>query len=122
MHFIPTSEDAGQGALLLANTDDVLAHADAIRGARAVALQFPKWTDGRAYSQAVLIRGRLRWAGELRAVGDVVVDMAPLLQRCGFDAAQLRADQRVESAERALGLIPAHYQRSLPERAVGAPR
>ncbi len=122
MQFIPTGQDATEGALLLANTDDVLAQADAIRGARAVALQFPKWTDGRAYSQAVLIRGRLRWAGELRAVGDVVVDMAPLLQRCGFDAMQLRADQRVESAERTLGQVPAHYQRSLTERAAGAAR
>ncbi len=117
MQFIPSDQDATAGALLLANTDDVLARADEIRAAQAVVLQFPKWTDGRAYSQAVLLRGRLRFAGEIRATGDVVVDMAPLLQRCGFDALQLRADQKLESAQRALGLVPTIYQRVLSERA-----
>jgi uncharacterized protein (DUF934 family) len=117
MQFIPSDQDAATGALLLANTDDVLARADEIRAAQAVVLQFPKWTDGRAYSQAVLLRGRLRYAGELRATGEVLVDMAPLLQRCGFDAVQLRADQKVESAHRALGLVPTTYQRVLAERA-----
>lgn len=117
MQFIPSDQDAHANALVLANTDDVLARADEIRAAQAVVLQFPKWTDGRAYSQAVLLRGRLRYGGELRATGEVLVDMAPLLQRCGFDALQLRADQKLESAQRALGLIPAQYQRVLAERA-----
>lgn len=116
MKFIPSDQDVAAGALLLANTDDVLARADEIRATAAVVLQFPKWTDGRAYSQAVLLRGRLRYTGEIRAAGEVLVDMAPLLQRCGFDAAQLRADQKVESAQRALGLIPSHYQQVLSER------
>lgn len=116
MQFIPSDQDVSTGALVLTNTDDVLARGDEIRDAAAVVLQFPKWTDGRAYSQAVLLRGRLRYLGEIRAAGDVVVDMAPLLQRCGFDALQLRADQKLESAQRALGLIPSHYQRALAER------
>ncbi len=55
-------------------------------------------TDGRAYSQARLLRGRLRYLGEVRATGDVLVDMAPLLQRTGFSSAQLRAD--LTAAER----------------------
>ncbi len=121
MQFIPSDQDVGAGALVLANTDDVLARAEDIRAASAVVLQFPKWTDGRAYSQAVLLRGRLRYLGEIRAAGDVLVDMGPLLQRCGFDALQLRADQKLESAQRALGLIPTHYQRALAERAGVAP-
>ena len=117
MQFIPPDQDAAAGALLLANTEDVLARADEIRSAAAVLLQFPKWTDGRAYSQAVLLRGRLRYTGQIRASGDVVVDMAPLLQRCGFDAMQLRADQKLESAQRALGLVSTTYQQVLAERA-----
>ena len=121
MRFIPADQDASEGALLLANTDDVLGRADDIRAARAVVLQFPKWTDGRAYSQAVLLRGRLRYGGEIRATGEVLVDMAPLLQRCGFDAVQLRADQKLESAQRTLGLIPTTYQRVLAERAKAHP-
>lgn len=75
-----------------------------------VTLHFPKWTDGRAYSQARLLRMRHRYAGELRATGDVLVDMLPLLQRTGFDAVQMRADQSREAAERALEFFPAYYQ------------
>lgn len=75
-----------------------------------VALQFPKWVDGRAYSQAHLLRVRYRFAGEIRATGEVLVDMLPLLQRTGFDTAVLRADQSREAAERALRFFPGHYQ------------
>ena len=59
-----------------------------------VALCFPKWVDGRAYSQARLLRMRYRFAGEIRATGEVLVDMLLLLKRCGFDSAVLRGDQK----------------------------
>jgi uncharacterized protein (DUF934 family) len=75
-----------------------------------IALHFPKWTDGRAYSQARVLRARLRFAGELRATGDVLVDMLPLLSRTGFDAVQLRAGENETSARRALTLVTEHYQ------------
>jgi uncharacterized protein (DUF934 family) len=76
-----------------------------------VALCFPKWVDGRAYSQARLLRSRYRFAGEIRATGEVLVDMLPLLLRTGFDAALLRADQSVATARRLLGFFPdGHYQ------------
>jgi uncharacterized protein (DUF934 family) len=75
-----------------------------------VVLHFPKWVDGRAYSQARILRARLRFAGEIRAVGEVLVDMMPLLQRTGFDTVQLRADQSVEAAYKALSFFPGHYQ------------
>ena len=78
---------------------------------RLVALCFPKWVDGRAYSQARLLRARYRFADEIRATGQVLVDMLPLLARTGFDAALLRADQSVATARRALGFFAAgHYQ------------
>ena len=118
MRFIPAEHAVADGALLLDNTDDVLARADEIGAARAVVLQFPKWTDGRAYSQAVLLRGRLRFAGEIRASGQVLADMLPLLRRCGFDAVQLRADQKLEAAQRALGFFSTHYQTVPPERSL----
>lgn len=121
MNFIPHDIALPAGTLLLANTDDVLARAAEIRGHARVALQFPKWTDGRAYSQAVLLRGRLRYAGEVCATGDVMADMLPLLRRCGFDAVQMRADQRLDSAQRALGFFDNHYQTALAERHRGAP-
>lgn len=96
--------------LLLANTADVEAFADELPRFAVVALQFPKWVDGRAYSQAHLLRARLRYAGEIRATGDVVVDMVPLLARTGFSAVQLRDGQNEDTARRLLGQIPAHYQ------------
>ncbi len=120
MQFIEAGHALPEGALLLDNSADVLARADEIASHAVVALQFPKWTDGRAYSQAVLLRSRLRYAGEIRAIGDVMADMLPLLRRCGFDAVQLRADQRVESAQRALGFFDNHYQTVPPERHPGA--
>lgn len=116
IRFIPTGTALPAGALSLDNTADVLARADEVRAYATVLLHFPKWTDGRAYSQAVLLRGRLRYAGEIIATGDVMADMLPLLRRCGFDAVQLRADQKLESAQRALGYFDTHYQTVPPER------
>jgi uncharacterized protein (DUF934 family) len=75
-----------------------------------VVLQFPKWTDGRAYSQARLLRARHRYGGELRASGQVLADMLPLLARTGFDSAQLELGQDRATAERALGWFGGHYQ------------
>jgi uncharacterized protein (DUF934 family) len=80
-----------------------------------IALQFPKWTDGRAYSQARLLRARWRFAGEIRATGQVLVDMLPLMQRTGFDTAELRADQKLDAARRALDFFPGHYQGDVTE-------
>jgi uncharacterized protein (DUF934 family) len=53
---------------------------------KLIVLQFPKFTDGRAYSQARLLRGRFGYRGELRATGAVFRDQLPLFLRCGFDS------------------------------------
>ena len=96
--------------VLLANDVEVREIAVDLPRIALVALQFPKWVDGRAYSQAHVLRSRYRFGGEVRATGEVLVDMLPLLQRTGFDAVVLRADQSREAAERALGFFPGHYQ------------
>jgi uncharacterized protein (DUF934 family) len=96
--------------LTLVNTATVEDLADDLPRLALVTLQFPKWIDGRAYSQARLLRVRLRYLGEVRAAGDVVVDMLPLLQRTGFDAVQLRDGQSEASARRALQIVTEHYQ------------
>lgn len=108
------ASDAAVGATIrLANdVDDTTLDAMAPRlpTVTAIALDFPKWVDGRAYSVARLLRRRYRFAGELRATGHVLVDMLPLLARCGFDAAVLRPGQSVEAARRALDFFDGHYQ------------
>ncbi len=102
----------GQGdvGLLLSNDVDVESLREQLAGVSLLALQFPRWTDGRAYTQARLLRLRLRFDGELRAVGQVLVDMVLPLARSGFDSAVLREDQDVAAARRALEFFPGHYQ------------
>jgi uncharacterized protein (DUF934 family) len=97
-------------AVELPNDVDIESLAADLPRLSMVALSFPKWVDGRAYTQAHLLRSRYRFTGEVRATGEVLVDMLPLLARCGFDAVQMRADQSQAAAERALGFFPAHYQ------------
>ncbi|MDR2789307.1 MAG: DUF934 domain-containing protein, partial [Candidatus Accumulibacter sp.] len=69
-----------------------------LRHFAVVALNFPKFTDGRAYSTARLLRERYAYAGELRAIGDVLRDQLFFLRRCGFDAFAVRADKDIEAA------------------------
>ncbi len=101
---------------VLANDIDVETIAADLARYQSIALVFPKWVDGRAYSQARLLRVRYRFTGEIRATGEVLVEMLPLLVRTGFDAATLRSDQSRELAERALSLFPeGYYQGDLRE-------
>lgn len=79
-------------------------------GIDRVDLNFPKFTDGRAFSQAFLLRRRLGFKGEIRATGDVLIDQLQQMQRSGFDAAVLREDQNLDIAERQLNRYPAFYQ------------
>ena len=94
----------------LANDFEIAEIAPDLPRLALVVLRFPKWVDGRAYSQAHTLRARHRFEGEVRAAGDVLVDMVPLLARTGFDAVLLRADQSLDAAHRALGFFPGHYQ------------
>ena len=59
-------------------------------GVKRIDLHFPKFTDGRAYSQAFLLRRRLGFKGEIRATGDVLIDQLVSMARTGFDVALLR--------------------------------
>jgi uncharacterized protein (DUF934 family) len=82
----------------------------ALDGVDRIDLHFPSFTDGRAHSQAHLLRRRLGYAGEIRATGDVLVDQVPLLARNGFSHAVLRADQDLAVAKRQLARFAGHYQ------------
>ncbi len=83
-----------------------------LEGLERIALNFPKFTDGRAYSQAFLLRRRLGFKGEIRATGDVLIDQLVQMQRAGFDSAVLRADQDVAFAQRQFDRFNAFYQGS----------
>ena len=75
-----------------------------------IELQFPVFTDGRAYSQAFLLRRRLGFSGELRATGDVLIDQLVQMQRTGFTSAVPRADQNLAHAERQFARFDRYYQ------------
>ena len=75
-----------------------------------VALEFPKFADGRAHSQARLLRERHGYRGEIRAVGDVLRDQLFFMARNGFDAFELRADRSLEDALKAFDEFTVAYQ------------
>jgi uncharacterized protein (DUF934 family) len=105
------------GLALANDVDDALLESLAphLNQLSVIALDFPKWVDGRSYSLARLLRQRYGYRGELRATGHVLVDMLPLLARCGFDAVVLRPDQSLDHARRALGFFDGHYQGDVRE-------
>jgi len=75
-----------------------------------VALEFPKFTDGRAYSHARQLRERHGFRGEIRAVGNVLRDQLPFMARCGFDAFEIAGERPLEAWRDALGEIGVWYQ------------
>jgi uncharacterized protein (DUF934 family) len=81
-------------------------------GVTRIDLQFPKFTDGRAYSQAFLLRRRLGFAGELRATGEVLIDQLVQMQRTGFDVAVLREGVDASAAQRQFERFAGFYQGS----------
>ena len=81
-----------------------------LAGVDRIDLQFPKFTDGRAFSQARLLRGRLKFAGELRATGDVLIDQLVQMARCGFDVAVLREGVDMADAQRQFDRFQGFYQ------------
>jgi len=74
-----------EGVLAVDNAADVLALS--LEGVQRIDLHFPKFADGRAFSQAVLLRRRLGFKGTIRATGDVLIDQLVQMQRCGFSEA-----------------------------------
>ncbi len=99
--------DAGN-AIGLAN--DVDPRSVALDGVERIDLVFPKFSDGRAFSQAFLLRRRLGFRGEIRTTGDVLVDQLVQMQRSGFDSAVLRADQDLATVQRQFDRFNAFYQ------------
>ena len=81
-----------------------------LEGVQRIELHFPKFSDGRAFSQALLLRRRLGFAGDICATGDVLIDQLVQMQRTGFSSAVLRADQEVRHVQRQFDRYPGYYQ------------
>ena len=87
-----------------------IAASGALQGIERVELSFPKFTDGRAFSQAVLLRRRYGFAGDIRATGDVLIDQLVQMARSGFTSAVLAEGQNLEAAKRQFARYSAFYQ------------
>ena len=81
-----------------------------------IAVDFPKFTDGRGYSIAYNLRTRLGYDGELRAIGDVLRDQLFYMQRVGFNSFAVRADKNIEDALKGLTDFSEKYQTSWDEK------
>lgn len=81
-----------------------------------IAVDFPKFTDGRGYSIAYNLRARLGYGGELRAIGDVLRDQMFYMQRVGFDAFAPRPDRSITDALKGLFDFSEKYQTSWDEK------
>jgi uncharacterized protein (DUF934 family) len=109
------AERRGAG-VWLAPADDPVVLSGLLADVAVVAVEFPKFTDGRGYSIATLLRTRLGYAADLRAIGDVLVDQLFYLQRVGFTSFMLRADQQPQAALAALRTFSAVYQGAVDSR------
>ncbi len=98
--------------LVLANDAEIadIVAAGQLEGIERIELHFPKFTDGRAYSQAVLLRRRYRFAGDLRATGDVLIDQLVHMYRSGFSSAVLAEGVDPSAAQRQFERFRAFYQ------------
>ena len=100
----------GSVGVLLENTDDPRSLVTDFAKLGVIAVRFPKFTDGRAYSQARLLRERLGYTGELRATGVVLRDQLPFLLRCGFDSFESGQPGFGEALGKARTLFSVVYQ------------
>ena len=103
-----SSADSG----VISITNDADPRDVSLDGVKRIDLHFPKFTDGRAYSQAFLLRRRLGFKGEIRATGDVLIDQLVAMARTGFDVAVLREGLDASAAQRQFDRFPAFYQGS----------
>ncbi|MHB0775472.1 DUF934 domain-containing protein [Halomonas sp. WWR20] len=105
------AENSAQLAPWLPSDSDLSVElASRLEEAPLVAIDFPVFTDGRGYTLARLLRERFHYQGEVRAIGDVLVDQLYYMTRCGFDALALREDQQLDDAQRALSAFSISYQ------------
>ena len=112
MKIIATSAHQTSAAdpkvLELANDADPM-DAD-LDGITRIDLNFPKFTDGRAFSQAFLLSRRLGFKGEIVATGDVLIDQLVHMARCGFDVAVLKEGVDAADAQRQFDRFEGFYQ------------
>lgn len=111
---------SGRLGVVLPNTIDPRELADDLPHLAVVAVHFPIYRDGRGFSIGRLLRERLRYKGEIRAVGNVLRDQLLFMERCGFDAYELQDGKNLENALEGFEDFSVTYQDAITPRS--APR
>lgn len=114
-HAAPAEDDPR--IVHLANDADPFDLKDRLGEIERIDLDFPSFTDGRAFSQAYLLRRRLGFKGDLRATGDVLIDQLLLMQRTGFSSAVLKEGVDASDAQRQFERFHGFYQADAEVRA-----
>ena len=107
--------EGGGTAVRVEVGDDARALLPLLAGLALVEVDFPAFTDGRGYSSARVLREG-GYTGELRAVGDVLVDQLAFMRRCGFDSFAPDAPLVASEVDAALARFPHVYQPAADER------
>ena len=105
-HHVPADLKLG---IKLENHDSVRSIAEHINILSLISLEFPAFSDGRAYSQAQSLRQHLGYDGELRATGNVLIDQYSFMLQCGFDCFEVPNNTDLEQWKTAARIIPATY-------------
>jgi uncharacterized protein (DUF934 family) len=100
----------GRIAVCLDGDDRVEAMAGELDQFELIALDFPKFRDGRCYSHARLLRDRYHYKGDIRAVGDVLRDQLFFMKRCGISSFHVRGDKNINDALTAFRDFTVKYQ------------
>jgi uncharacterized protein (DUF934 family) len=106
----PSAEASADQPNVVALANDVDPRGMSFDGIERIELSFPKFTDGRAYSQALYLRRRLGFKGDIRATGDVLIDQLVQMERTGFSSAVLKEGKDPADAARQFARFPAFYQ------------
>jgi uncharacterized protein (DUF934 family) len=94
----------------LKNDEQALALAEDVHRLSLIEVEFPKFTDGRAFSQARILRDKLGYRGELRGIGTILRDQYLYMTRCGIDSVELPEDKPIDGYLAALKEFSAWYQ------------
>ncbi|TNE36732.1 MAG: DUF934 domain-containing protein [Alphaproteobacteria bacterium] len=112
-HLLARNDRLG---VALKNTDDPALLEKDLDRLDLIVLEFPKMADGRAFTQARILRERLGFKGEIRATGDVLQDQLFYMQRCGINAFEIRDDQDIPSSLKAFDEMTVTYQPASDEK------
>jgi uncharacterized protein (DUF934 family) len=108
--------------LVLQSGEDLEGLEQDIQRFQLIVLTIPRYTDGRSYSTAAILRERFGYTGELRATGDVLRDQIPLMLRCGFDALDVvNESTRKALAQNKVRGVAHHYQPTIVDAGEAVP-